>query len=298
MVKRLLLLAVLSFLFSGCDSGPQRPQAVRVYGTVAVRTPGQPGEINPEGAPVEVLDESGNLLAKTTTRALGYYWVELKDVQPGDRLLVRTRLTIKDLELTAAKKVRVPEPRVVTVPDLVLVNPAGVELAYDGGAWRDEAGEVEVLDPDRRFSRVWAEAFDPVFERAFWPGDDRDAEGNRIISNGFLFITATDAAGRQVGALDEPVTVYFNVPVTHRYYLRDVTPDNGRYEVPMYRYDEERETWVRQGLGLLVDGDRQPIPESDEARVTTDEHYGVILVGFSADHFSTWNVDHPLPPCK
>jgi hypothetical protein len=217
----------------------------------------------------------------------------------GEELRVRVAYTDPDTQLTlrAAKRARVNEDRYAYAA-LLLVDTSESELEHDQGSWLDVEGHVLVEDPERRFDRVWARAFDPEFDRDFFPGNDRDADGHKIISNGFLFVTAQDASGRQISELSEPVTVYFDVPVTHRYYLRDINPGNGLYEVPMYLYDPDQDLWVRRGTGVLVNASRQPIPEDDEAQVTTDPYYGDVFVRFEADHFSTWNVDHPLPPCR
>ncbi|WP_287408943.1 hypothetical protein [Oceanithermus sp.] len=261
-----------------------------------LRTPDQ----YPEGALVQVMTTDGKLLGETQTDHVGQYLLSIEDADVGDELRVKVTYSDPEAQLTlgAAKRANIGEDRYAFVPTLVLVNPAQTELEYSQGSWSDDLGDVEIEDPQGRFSRVWARAFDPEFDRPFFPGNYRDAEGNKIISNGFLFATAQDANGQQVTSIDEPVTVYFYIPTTHRYYLRDISPGNGLYEVPMYLYDEEQDTWVRRGTGLVVDADYQPIPESDEDQVTTDPDYGELFVKFEADHFSTWNVDHPLPPCR
>ena len=261
-----------------------------------LRTPDQ----YPEGALVQVLTTDGKLLGETQADHVGQYLLSIEDVEVGDELSVKVAYSDPEAQLTlrAAKRAKIGEGRYAFVPTLVLANPAQSELEYRQGSWSDDFSDVEIEDPQGRFSRVWAHAFDPEFDRPFFPGNYRDAEGNKIISNGFLFATAQDANGQQVTSIDEPVTVYFYIPTTHRYYLRDISPSNGLYEVPMYLYDEEQDKWVRRGTGLVVDADYQPIPESDEDQVTTDPDYGELFVKFEADHFSVWNVDHPLPPCR
>jgi len=292
MVFQIITIALSTFS-SGIPAGTQ------VAGMVMVR-PADPRsyDIRPEGLTVEVLSESGELLGQATTGKVGQYLLSLTGIETGDELRVRTKTVIDGLELTASKRVRVTDISFVGVPDLVFVDPSDGELSRNGSSWIDPDGNVEVVDPAGQLGKVWARAFDPERDRAFFPGNYRDADGNKIISNGFLFVTAQDTNGQQVTSLDEPVTVYFSIPTIHRYYLRDISPGNGLYEVPMYVYDEEQDTWVRRGTGLVVDASYQPIPESDEDRVTTDPGYDDLFVKFETNRVSTWNVGHPLPPCS
>ncbi len=292
-----LMVVVLAFM--ACRSEPLPP--VQVQGGVVIRgLSSLAPDRYPEGVAVQVLSDRGELLGESQTNQVGQYQVAIADANVGDEL--RVRVEYADIEtqlvLKAAKRVKVNKDRYAYVPQMVLADPGDAELERYQDTWYDASGEVMVEDPQGRFSRVWARAFDPEFDRPFFPGNYRDADGNKIISIGFLFVTAQDASGQQVTTLDEPLTVYFSIPNTHRYYLRDVTPGNGLYEVPMYLYDEERDTWVRKGTGVVVDVDYQPVPESDEEWITTYGDYGDLFVKFQADHFSTWNVDFPLPPCS
>lgn len=299
MKSRVLILLIAGSVLFACRSEP--PPPVQVQGSLVIRgLDFQAPDRYPEGVTVKVLSEQGEMLGEATTNQVGQYQVSVADANVGDELRVRVEYVDPDAKLTlkSAKRVKVNQDRYAYVPQMVLVDPGSTELERYQGSWYDSAGDVKIEDPQGRFSRVWARAFDPEFDRSFFPGNYRDADGNKIISNGFLFATAQDASGQQVTSLGEPVTVYFYIPNTHRYYLRDVIPGNGTYDVPMYLYDEERDTWVRKGTGVVVDADYQPVPEFDEARITTDVNYGDLFVRFQADHFSTWNVDHPLPPCS
>jgi len=293
------VLMVVVLAFTACRSEPLPP--VQVQGWVVIRSIDPlASDRYPEGAAVQVLSDRGELLGESQTNQVGQYQVAIADANVGDELRVRVEYADSETQLVlkAAKRVKVNEDRYAYVPQMVLTDPGDAELEKYQDTWYDASGEVMVEDPQGRFSRVWARAFDPEFDRPFFPGNYRDADGNKIISIGFLFVTAQDASGQLVTILDEPLTVYFSIPNTHRYYLRDVTPGNGLYEVPMYLYDEGQDTWVRKGTGVLVDFYYQPVPESDEQQITTDPYYGDLFVKFQADHFSTWNVDYPLPPCS
>jgi len=296
-----LILIVVVLAFTACHSESLPPVQVQVQGSVVIRgIDSLASDRYPEGVAVRVLSDRGELLGEAQTNRVGQYQVAIADANVGDELLVRVEYVDAgtQLVLKAAKRAKVNKDRHAYVPQMVLVDPGDAELERYQDTWYDSSGDVTVEDPQNRFSHIWARAFDPEFDRPFFPGNYRDADGNKIISNGFLFITAQDASGQQVTALDEPVTVYFYIPNTHRFYLVDITPDNGLYEVPMYLYDEVRDTWVRKGTGVLVDFYHQPVPESDEQQITTDPYYGDLFVKFQADHFSTWNVDYPLPPCN
>jgi len=299
-MKRLLLLMLsLGILTTACHD--DTPIPVQIQGTVVIES-FDPDQyfIYPEGTTIEVLSAAGEFLGKTQTNRIGQYQLNIEGVNPGDELRVRASYADPKTKLTlsTAKRAQVNKERIAYVPQLTFVYPEGSELTRYQNSWHDESGNVQIEDPDGRFSRVWARAFDPEFDRPFFPGDYRDADGIKIISNGFLFVSAQDASGKQVTSLVEPVTTYFYIPTTHRYYLRDVTPNNGLYEVPMYLYNEAQDTWVRRGTGVVVDAGYQPVPESDEEQITTDPNYGRLFVMFKADHFSIWNIDHQLPPCK
>ena len=296
MIHSLVVLPLIAIALSICSSGI--PTRAQITGMVMIR-PADPRsyDTRPEGLTVEVLSESGELLGQATTGKVGQYLLSLTGIETGDELRVRTKTAIDGLELTASKRVRVTDISFVGVPDLVLVDPSDGELSRNGSSWIDPDGNVEVVDPSGQLGKVWARALDPERDRAFFPGNYRDADGNKIISNGFLFVAAKDANGQQVTSLDEPLTVYFSIPPIHRYYLRDINPGNGLYEVPMYIYDEEQDTWVRRGKGLVVDASYEPVPESEEDLVTTDPDYGDLFVKFEANRFSMWNIGHLLPPC-
>jgi len=300
MHKRVLLIPVL-LLSLLAYSQTESPPPVQVQGSVVVRGSGpEDHDRYPEGALIVVLSASGERLAEARTNRVGWFQVAAPGAAVGDELRVRATYLDPEtgLELRLAKRVRVAKDRYAYVFPMALPEPKDAELRRDQGVWYDATGKVKVEDPEGRFVAVWARAFDPEFDRPFFPGNYRDADGNKIKSNGFLFVTARDASGLQVTALEEPVTVYFSIPNTHRYYLRDITPGNGHYEVPMYFFDEARDAWVRQGTGVVVDAEHQPIPESDEKRVRTDPHYGKLFVRFQADRFFMWTVAHPLRPCK
>ncbi len=302
MKKRFVFLGsatLLSLFLFSCKSEP--PPPVQVQGSVVIRSMVDGGSNqHPEGVLIEVRSASGKRLAETRTNRIGWFQVAAPGAAVGDELRVRATYLDPEtgLELRLAKRVTVSKDRYAYVPQISFADPSDIELQKHQDSWLDAFGNVKIEDSEGRFAHVWAHAFDPEFDRPFFPGNYRDADGNKILSNGFLFVTAKDPSGQQVAVLDRPITVYFNIPNTHRYYLRDISPENGLYEVPMYLFDEERDVWVRRGTGVVVNASFQPVPESDEERVRTDPNYGKLFVKFRADHFSTWNVDHPLPPCN
>lgn len=262
-----LLALVVVWIFAGlaCASSG----SVKVGGMVVVRAADpMADDLRPEGAWVEVISEDGRFLARTTTGRVGQYRLTLENAAPGDELYVRARLKVAGVVLTAGRRVGVDERGNAYVPDLVFVNLGDAELSWSGSSWRNETGEVEVRAPAGSFAQVWARALDPEFDRAFFPGRYEDADGYRSL--GFLFVAARGDSVQGMGPLVEPVTVYFTLPSTHRYYLRDAQPGNGSYGVPMYFFDEDRGIWVQGTVGVLLDAERRPVPETGEARVIAD----------------------------
>ncbi|XOB98134.1 hypothetical protein ACMC9I_09475 [Deinococcota bacterium DY0809b] len=290
-MKLVALVVVLAAAGLACaSSGP-----VKVGGMVVVRAADpMADDIRPEGAWVEVLSDDGRLLARTATGRVGQYGLTLENAAPGDELYVRARLKVAGVGLTTGRRVGVDERGYAYVPDLSFVNLSDAELSWSGSSWRSEAGEVEIRAPAGSFAQVWARALDPEFDRAFFPGRYKDADGYRSL--GFLFVAARGDSVQGMGPLVEPVTVFFVLPSTHRYYLRDARPGNGSYDVPMYFFDEDRGIWVQGTLGVLLDAERRPVPETEEARVTADLT-GRYYVRFQAARLSLWNARGKLPPC-
>lgn len=280
-------------IVAGLASAASGP--VKVGGMVVVRA-ADPGadDLRPEGACVEVFSSDGRFLARTATGRVGQYALTLEDASPGDELYIRAKLTVAEVELTTGRRAKVNERGNVYVPDLVFVNLNDAELSRSGVSWHSKTGDVEIRASAGSFERVWARALDPEFDRAFFPGRYQDADGYRSL--GFLFVAARGASVQGMGPLAEPVTVFFALPSTHRYYLRDIRPGNGSYDVPMYYFDEDRGVWAQGPMGVLVDAEHRTVPETEAARVTADRS-GRYFVRFQAARFSYWNARGKLPPC-
>lgn len=63
---------------------------------------------------------------------------------------------------------------------------------------------------------------------------------------------------------------------------------------PLCSFDEVSGEWQRDGRGILVDSDDQPIAEDRLAAIKDGSYRGVIFASGEVDHFSYWNVDWPI----
>jgi len=292
----MLLSAVVLFSCRGT------PQTLIVQGLVLIRSPeSSPLDTQyPNGLTVNIYDADGHQLAVGVTDENGRFSVELTGIKPGEELHFDTSVILEGIrtQQSVYAKAPIPPEGEWIIPAIAFLDHSKNKLFPSDAGWTDTEGKVLILDEAGQFSEVSARAFDPELERAFFPGPFRNSEGTGLVSSAFLHIVAKDEAGMQVKALSSPITIYFDVPYTHRYYLKDVIPGNGSYDVPMYLYDEETAIWMRRGTGVLVDEYKNPLPEEAERQVRSDPHFGKVYVKFQADHLSVWNLDHELPPCS
>lgn len=139
-----------------------------------------------------------------------------------------------------------------------------------------------------------AQVFNPVTQADAFPGDFADSDGNLLLSGVFASVELTDEMGDPVRDLGAPATLRMQVPRETWSIVTDITPGNGRIDVPLYAFDEARGTWVREGAGVLEDEASAVIPEGSLASIRNGSYSGGVVARGEVDHFSYWNVDWPV----
>lgn len=143
-------------------------------------------------------------------------------------------------------------------------------------------------------ARAFAKAHDPELESGLFPGAFADDNDNLLISAGFTEIDLRDAAGNQVSVMPSPVSVRFEANRNSWASLRDLAPDSGVIEVPMYSFDEVSGEWVTEADGELQEADGATIDESEFESIQSGTRVDPVFVAFETTHFSTFNCDAPI----
>lgn len=139
-----------------------------------------------------------------------------------------------------------------------------------------------------------ARVFNPVTESDAFPGGFNDDAGNLLLSGTFAAIELEDDSGNPVDGLPGAVDLRMAFPQDTWSIVLDITPGNGRIDVPMFAFDEELGTWVEEGTGVLEDADGVVLAEADVALLKDGSFDGVVYARASVTHFSYWNVDWPI----
>lgn len=142
--------------------------------------------------------------------------------------------------------------------------------------------------------RAYARAYDPLADGPSFPGAFTDDDDNLLISGGFTEINLHDANGKAVTRLSSPVDVRFESKRESWPALRDLEPDSGTIEVPMYSFDEGSGEWVSEAPGELQTPGGSAIDEAEFASILDGSYESPVYVAFRTDHFSTFNCDAPI----
>lgn len=156
---------------------------------------------------------------------------------------------------------------------------------------KGEALSIEGLPDDVSGA---ARVFNPVTETDAFPGDFSDSDGNLLVSGVFAAVELTDGEGNPVSDLTGEATLRMRLPRDTWGIVRDVEPGNGRIDVPMYAFDEVLGTWVREGQGVLEDGNGTLLGEDVLPDIRNGTRAGVVVARSQVGHFSYWNVDWPV----
>lgn len=229
--------------------------------------------------------ESGEEV-RTTTDPDGKYRLDLT-VRKGDTLVVAFE---DDGKASLYRTIIAgPEADVVLNATLYAVEDlkcTGARCAVDGNAL-----SIEGLPEDVSGSGA---VFNPVTDPEAFPGDFRDDGGNLLLSGVFATVELIGGDGKAVRQLDQPVALRMRMPRDTWSIIQDITPGNGQIDVPLYAFEEILGTWVRDGQGVLEDGDGKVLGEGVLGDIRSGEYKGVVVARGAVQHFSYWNVDWPV----
>jgi len=293
-VRRTSVLALLALAAACSDSGKPKPTTsttMRFSGTVLLDTgSGQPSALG--GATVRasvdrdgdgVLDDGEAVTAESASD--GGYAVELP-VKAGDLAVLRFSRS-GDAPVVRAV-------RAAPGGDMLLSATLRKLEALDcnRGSCSGPGGlSVAGLPPDTGGS---ARVFNPVTETSAFPGAFSDSKGDLLQSGVFATFALEDGDGQPVERLTTPATIKMRIPADTWSLVRDVTPGNGRIDVPLYAFDEVKGTWVREGSGHVEDQDGVVLAEAAAGSIRAGTFAGSVFAVGDVTHFSSWNCDWPV----
>mgnify|MGYP006286482329 CR=1 FL=1 len=142
-----------------------------------------------------------------------------------------------------------------------------------------------------------ARVIDPSVESDAFAGDFNDADGNLLVAGVSAVLQLRNQQGNRIGQLDDPATVEVRFPRGNWSAIRDIEEDNDQIDVPLYLFDEATGEWRRQGRGLLVDGEGEPISESDLDEINDGDFDDAVFVRAQIRRTATfafaWRVESP-----
>jgi len=167
------------------------------------------------------------------------------------------------------------------------------DLSCDGPrcAVSGSALSIEGLPDDVSGS---ATLFNPVTDPEAFPGDFSDRDGNLLLSGVFAAVELLDGSGNPLRQLDKPATLRMRMPRDSWSIVQDITPGNGQIDVPLYSFAEVLGTWIREGQGVLEDGNGRTLGEGELGDIRSGAYAGVVVARGEVQHFSYWNVDWPV----
>jgi len=140
----------------------------------------------------------------------------------------------------------------------------------------------------------FAKLFNPVAQPEAFPGAFEESTGKLLISGVFSVVELEDANGNALRDLPSPATLRMTVPVDTWNIIIDIHPGTDRIEVPLYAFDENIGTWVRDGEAYLEDSQGVIIPESSLPAIRDGSYDDTVVSVGDVSHFSYWNVDWPV----
>ncbi len=186
--------------------------------------------------------------------------------------------------------------RVVASPPVVLRLDA---VTHSGEALTAKASWLKLENNKLRLGGLpagttgTARVFNPLLEPEAFPGEFADDQGTRIVSAAFTKVELQTDAGEPIHQLSSPATLEMDVPRDTWGILRDMLPGNDRIEVPRYWFDEEVGRWKNEGMGYLVTGNGEVVPETALAALHDGSLTGNVMARYEVTHLSTINVDFP-----
>lgn len=181
--------------------------------------------------------------------------------------------------------------RTVAKVDVSLASSDRLNCTETGCANESRSLAVNGLSPELAAE---GRTFNPVTESQQFPGRFGDSDGNLLISGVFSHVQLTNADGDEVDTLEAPATLRMQVPRDTWSVMVDITPGNGRIDVPLYAFDDASGEWIREGAGYLEDASGATIAETSLADIRSGSYSGLVLARGEVAHFSYWNVDWPI----
>lgn len=178
--------------------------------------------------------------------------------------------------------------------DVVLTPLAPVHCVAETCMAPDGSVRISGFPGGTGIDRAYARAYDPLADGPSFPGSFTDDDDNLLISGGFAEINLHDSSGKAVTRLSSPVDVRFESKRDSWSSLRDLEPDSGTIEVPMYSFDEGSGEWVSEAPGELQTPGGSPIEEAEFTSILEGSYDDPVYVAFRTNHFSTFNCDAPI----
>lgn len=290
-----LVIAPLTGCGADDDESPDaNAPALTIHGTMFAKSDGggQPSPLRSADVRAHVdRDGDGRIAqeerAETTSDDEGIYSVGI-DAEKGQRVVIQ----FSRQGYTPVHRAALVETEGSMQFDATLSRIEPLECTAGRCAVEDQSLSIEGLPENFRGS---GRTFNPVTEAEAFPGDFSDSEGNLLLSGVFSVVELENESGERVSDLDDPADLTMRFPRDTWNIVRDMESGNDQIDVPMYSFDEVRGEWLRDGDGLLVDSDYQIIPETELDAIRSKNFPGVIYARATVDHFSTWNVDWPVP---
>lgn len=178
--------------------------------------------------------------------------------------------------------------------DVLLTPLSPVHCAAETCMAPDGSVRISGFPGGTGIDRAYARAYEPLADGPSFPGAFTDDDDNLLISGGFTEINLHDSSGKAVTRLSSPVDVRFESKRDAWPALRDLEPDSGSVEVPMYSFDEGSGEWVSEAPGELQTPGGSPIDEAEFSAILDGSYEDPVYVAFRTDHFSTFNCDAPI----
>ena len=252
------------------------------------------------GAPLDAVQvtaraEGGRTTAEGSTETDGKFRLQLEAGMLPVRVLAEVSLSgVGVPTVTNARWHLVEASGQSRLGSILLPEVGQARLDLSAGVARSDDGSDEVHGVPAEVAAVFARTYDPDETPDAFPGEFAEEGGVRLDSAVFMWISALDAGGSEVGQLSTSVTSRVKVPPAQWVDLEDIDQGTGRIELPIYAFDDVDGAWRQEAAaGWLEDGAGTVLPEEAQPVVLDGSFAGELYAAFQTDHFSWLNVDYP-----
>jgi len=178
------------------------------------------------------------------------------------------------------------------------LDPLTINTSLGKADSKDGKLQLENLPPS--VNSMNGRVFNPATESAQFPGAFADDSGKILVSSVFSAVEATDTSGSRVTTLttlsdDTKTKLRMQVPPETWNTMKDLTPGNGKIDVPLYYYDDADGKWKRSTSdGWLEDEASATLPESALGSIQDGTYSGKLYAAGNITHLSYWNIDWPV----